>query len=223
MVKFSEKPLKLMASASALPGPSVCNEQLFDAILSQCAKAGDDSGKSKVRRAKAIAKRLGIERRHFARAHTTALSKPSPDGPDLGVQILATLLNDSKLSEIDIDYLITHTASPHTQVPGNSTWIADRAGLVCPYMELRQACSGFANALFVASGMFATTDEINTIAITGMEVGSVFFNLTPEFLDEEQLLNYMQMGDGAGGVLVGAWPSDHAAASAAKSGMISDI
>ena len=223
MVKFSEKPLKLIASASALPGPSVCNEQLFDAILSQCAKSGDDSGKSKVRRAKAIAKRLGIERRHFARAHTTALGKPSPDGPDLGVQILATLLNDSKLSENDIDYLITHTASPHTQVPGNSAWIADRAGLICPYMELRQACTGFANALFVASGMFATTDEINTIAITGMEVGSVFFNLTPEFLDEEQLLNYMQMGDGAGGVLVGAWPSEPAAASADKSGMISDI
>jgi len=207
MVKFSEKPLKLIASASALPGPPVSNQQLFDAIFSQCTKSGDDSAKSKVRRARAIAKRLGIEHRHFARSHTSALSKPSPDGPELGVQILTTLLTDSTLSDNDIDYLITHTASPHTQVPGNSAWIADRAGLICPYMELRQACTGFANALFVASGMFSTSEKINTIAITGMEVGSVFFDLTPGFLDEEQLLNYMQMGDGAGGVLVSAWTS----------------
>jgi len=71
-------------------------------------------------------------------------------------------------------------------------------------MELRQACTGFANALFVASGLLGTSDEINTIAITGIEVGTLFFNFTPEFLDDEQLLNYMQMGDGAGGALLSA-------------------
>ena len=223
MVKFSEKPLKLIATASQLPGPPVTNEQLFDSIMVQCAKTGDDSGKRKVRRAKAMAKRLGIERRHFARSHKTALCRPSTDGPQLGVELLSILLNDSALVESDIDYLITHTASPHTQIPGNSAWIADRAELVCPHMELRQACTGFANALFVASGLLGTSDEINTIAIAGMEVGSVFFNLTAEFLDEEQLLNYMQMGDGAGGVLVSAGSFESTSADSATDGMISDI
>jgi len=71
-------------------------------------------------------------------------------------------------------------------------------------MEFRQACTGFANALFIASGLLQTTEDIKTIAISGMEVGSVFFELAPDFLDDEQLLNYMQMGDGAGGALVTA-------------------
>jgi len=36
MVKFSEKPLKLLATASTLPGSPITNEQLFEAIKSQC-------------------------------------------------------------------------------------------------------------------------------------------------------------------------------------------
>ena len=100
-------------------------------------------------------------------------------------------------------------------------------------MELRQACTGFANALFVVSGLLGTSDEINTIAITGMEVGTVFFNLTHEFLDDEQLLNFMQMGDGAGGVLLSAYSPDSDAEVSANTstsggtgvgnGIISDI
>ena len=204
MVKFSEKPLKLLSSASTLPGPPITNEQLFAAIKTRCEQCGDDSGNHKVRRAKAMSRLLGIRQRHMARQQDVAISKPTIDAPALGAQTLATLVEDNAMSVDDIDYLITHTASPHTQIPGNSAWIAERAKLACPYMELRQACTGFANALFVASGLFGTSDDINTIAIAGVEVGTLFFDFTPEFLDDEQLLNYMQMGDGAGGVLLSA-------------------
>ena len=216
MVKFSEKPLKLLATASTLPGPPITNEQLFDAIRSQCVKAGDKTGENKARRAKAIVRLLGIKQRHMSRRQDTALSEPTVDAPELGSRTLSKLLKDASLSTKDVDYLITHTASPHTQIPGNSAWMAERTELLCPYMELRQACTGFANALFIASGLLETSKEINTIAIAGMEVGTIFFNLTPEFLDDEQLLNYMQMGDGAGGVLLSACGTN-------DRGIISDI
>ena len=217
MVKFSEIPLKLLACASTLPGPPITNAQLFDAIKAQCEKACDDNAKDKVRRAKAISRLLGIKQRHMVRRQDVAISKPTVDAPELGTQTLLKLLDDSALSAQDIDYLITHTASPHTQIPGNSAWIAERAELECPYMELRQACTGFANALFTASGLLGTSGSINTIAIAGMEVGTIFFNLAPEFLDDEQLLNFMQMGDGAGGVLLKACDSKD------DRGVISDI
>jgi len=220
MVKFSEKPLKLLATASTLPGSPITNEQLFEAIKSQCEsddertcgdhcepKRGSEAIKQSdhyVRRAKGIARLLGIKQRHMARRQDVAISKPTIDAPELGAQTISKLLNESGLSNKDVDYLITHTASPHTQIPGNCAWIADRVKLECPHMELRQACTGFANALFVASGLLGTSDEINTIAITGIEMGTLFFNFTPEFLDDEQLLNYMQMGDGAGGALLSA-------------------
>ncbi|OED41747.1 hypothetical protein AB833_08985 [Chromatiales bacterium (ex Bugula neritina AB1)] len=204
MVKFSEQPLKLIASASILPGPPVTNEQLFAALVSRCSAR---SAKSKVRRAKAIARRLAITHRHLTRNLHTVVCQLSPDAPELGVQVLSSMLGERQLDVQDIDYLITHTATPHTQIPGNSAWIADRIGLHNPHMELRQACTGFANALFIASGLPGTTNSINTVAVCGMEVGSVFFELADHFLDEEQLLNYMQMGDGAGGVLLAACDS----------------
>ena len=221
MVKFSEKSLKLIASASALPGPPVTNEQLYDALKKHCNDSSGQTVSSKIKRAKAIARQLSIQNRHLTRRLDMAVSKSCPDAPELGLQVLSTILDDSALQTRDIDYLITHTATPHTQIPGNSAWIADRIALHCPYMELRQACTGFANALFIASGLLSTTDDIKTIAISGMETGSVFFKLAADYLDEEQLLNYMQMGDGAGGVLVAA--CDTGADSSDSGGIISDI
>ena len=203
MVKFSERPLKLIATASSLPGPPVTNTQLLEALRQHIGKSHNDVDNI-IRRAKAIARRLAIYQRHLTRRLDVAVSKPTVSAPEMGVTILSRMLDNSSLESEAIDYLITHTATPHTQIPGNSAWIADRAGLACPHMELRQACTGFANALFIASGLLATTDDIKTIAISGMEVGSVFFEISPAFLDDEQLLNYMQMGDGAGGALVTA-------------------
>ncbi|MFT5085085.1 MAG: 3-oxoacyl-[acyl-carrier-protein] synthase-3 [Lentisphaeria bacterium] len=72
-------------------------------------------------------------------------------------------------------------------------------------MELRQACTGFANSLMIACGMLSTAGEdtgINTVAIAGSETGSVYFDMQPAFLNDEQLLNFMQMGDGAGAVIL---------------------
>ena len=70
-------------------------------------------------------------------------------------------------------------------------------------MELRQACTGFANALQIAIPMLANDSAMQSIAIVGSEVGSVFFDISPGFIDREQLVNFVQMGDGAGAVILG--------------------
>ena len=87
MVKFSEKSLKLISSASALPGPPVTNEQLYDALKKHCNDSSGSTVSSKIKRAKAIARQLSIQNRHLTRRLDMAVSKSCPDAPELGLQV----------------------------------------------------------------------------------------------------------------------------------------
>jgi len=51
-------------------------------------------------------------------------------------------------------------------------------------------------------------DDSTTIGIVGSENGSPYFNISNDFIDREQLINFVQMGDGAGAVLLGADDTD---------------
>jgi len=100
-----------------------------------------------------------------------------------------------------IEFLIGHTATPHTLLPSNSAWTADELGYGGPHVELRQACSGFAASVLLADGLLATSAR--TVAIVGSETGSVFFDPRRIADDRSQIVNLVQMGDGAGAVLLG--------------------
>lgn len=193
-VHFSKGRVKLLGSGSELPGEPIDNKKLYAGLEKQC-------GKSIARKAALISRRLGIRSRHFSRNQETGISVPEPNSPQLCIQALHKALSESQLSN-DIGYLIGHTTSPHTLLPPNISWVAEQLNHLGPYMELRQACTGFANALQVAVPMLANDAEMKPIAIVGSEVGSIYFDLSEDFVDLEQLVNYVQMGDGAGAVLL---------------------
>ena len=69
-----------------------------------------------------------------------------------------------------------------------------------PYLELRQACTGFANALAIAQGLASACD--GAVAIVGSETGSVHFDPLRAAEDSGQLVNFLQMGDGAAAVVL---------------------
>jgi 3-oxoacyl-[acyl-carrier-protein] synthase-3 len=115
---------------------------------------------------------------------------------------LVGALDEARSSIDSVDYLIGHTASPHTLLPPNISWVADEFQYSGPYLELRQACTGFANGLQIAAAMIGAIGS-RKIGIVGSETGSPYFDISNEFLDTEQLINYVQMGDGAGAVLLG--------------------
>lgn len=191
-VRFAPGKVKLVASASFLPGPPISNHQLNEILKAKC-------GKKQARIARLVASRLGINHRHFCRdfeADTNQLSSI-----DLGVKVIKKLLNTSKTNINDIGYLIGHTTTPATQLPPNTAWVADELGFENPYMELRQACTGFANALQVAMPMLMDP-ELKLVTIVGTEIGSMYCKLDSDFMDQEQLVNLVQMGDGAGAVLL---------------------
>ena len=69
-------------------------------------------------------------------------------------------------------------------------------------MELRQACTGFANALVIAQGL-ASAPGVKAVGIVGSETGSVYFDPPRAGDDVSQLANLLMMGDGAGAIIVG--------------------
>lgn len=190
-VRFSSTALRVHGTGSALPGPLIDNETLLLALERQ-------TGARQAATARKVAGRLAIRSRHVSRDINTAISGTieGRDAPSLCVRAL-----DGAGASI-MSYLIGHTATPHTQLPGNTAWVAEALRFAGPYTELRQACTGFAAALMSAAAMIAEQgDEI--VGIVGSETGSPFFDIADDFLDLDQLINFVQMGDGAGAIVLG--------------------
>ncbi|MEZ9234901.1 3-oxoacyl-ACP synthase III family protein [Shewanella sp. 10N.286.52.A9] len=200
-VKFAQHDLSLLGISHQLPNANINNEALLNALSQQCSRLA-------ARKAKTIAKRLGIEGRHLVRDLSTPTSSTSPSSIELSQQVLTQALVNANLDIEALDYLLSHTCTPHTQVPPNAAWLADAMAFHGPYLELRQACTGFANGLQIASAFCAVNQQ--PVSIVGVETGSVYFDMDNDFIDTEQLVNYVQMGDGAAAVVLG--PQDEQAA-----------
>src|SRR6266404_4904970 len=154
--------------------------------------------------ATAVARRLGVKSRHVSRAWRKRIDS-SHDGagnPDLAAGAVRAALEDAGLEVADLGYLIGHTATPAQPLPANIALVADLLGYRGPHVELRQACTGFANALMIAFGLLAQPGA-RAVAIVGSETGSVFLDLAALSLEPGQIVNFVQMGDGAGAIILG--------------------
>lgn len=153
--------------------------------------------------AKRIAKTMGIEERRLVRDLTEPREKPrdNESNPDLAAGAVHQALEDAQVEAQALQYLIGHTASPHTFIPPNISWVADRLGYGGPYGEFRQACTGFANALVMSNGLLSVSGEA-PVAIVGSETGSVFCDLGNLDADRGQFVNAVQMGDGSAAVIL---------------------
>jgi 3-oxoacyl-[acyl-carrier-protein] synthase-3 len=189
--------LKVLGMGTALPGPPVTTAQLLKLVE-------DRFGVAVSRRGTALASRLQIATRHICRNLETRHEAPRPgnSNPDLAAAALRTALEEARLGVGDLSYLIGHTTSPACLVPPNIALVADRAGFAGPYMELRQACTGFANAIVIAQGL-VSTPGVKAVAIVGSETGSVYFDPQRAGEDVSQLVNLVMMGDGAAAIVVG--------------------
>ena len=189
--------LKVLGSGSAMPGPAVDNDTMLAALGRHCGRRAE-------RKARAIAHRLAIHQRHLSRDLDQAEGtlQAGQDAPALCHRALGRALEQAGDGADRLGYLVGHTTSPHTLLPPNIAWVADAMAYQGPYLELRQACTGFANALQVA-GAFVNANGMDAVALVGSENGSVFFSMDEAFVTAGQLVNYMQMGDGAGALVIG--------------------
>jgi 3-oxoacyl-[acyl-carrier-protein] synthase-3 len=190
--------LKVLGMGTALPGPAVTTIELLERVEARFHVPV-------MRRGAALAHRLGIETRHSCRDFTARRETPRPghSNPDLAATALRIALAEARLEIGDLAYLIGHTTSPARLTPPNISLVADRISFTGPYMELRQACTGFANALVIAQGL-VSTPGVKAVAIVGSETGSVYFDPQRAGEDPAQLVNLVQMGDGAAAIILGA-------------------
>ncbi len=189
--------LAVLGTGVALPGDPVATETLLDRL-------GPRLSNRQRSIASALAERMGIVTRHVARPWCARVESPAPhcSNPDLAAAAIQAALAQAGMRADDLGYLIGHTATPALPLPANIALVADRLGYAGPHVELRQACTGFANALMIACGLLAQPGA-RPVAIVGSETGSLFFD--PARLDErpDQIVNLVQMGDGAGAIILG--------------------
>lgn len=187
--------VRVLGMGTALPGGPVDTEALLELMQS---RFGLDLG----RRGAAVARKLGIRTRHLCRPFDQAVEGPRPGhrNPELAAQAVAGALQEAGLAPANLAYLIGHTATPATVLPANVAQVAAILGFCGPFAEFRQACTGFANALAFAVCLLQAGS--GPVAIVGSETGSVHFDPGRAADDPGQLVNMLQMGDGAAAVVL---------------------
>ena len=210
----SEARLSVLGTGSALPGDPVSTGALIALIGNRFSIACE-------REATAVAQRMTIRSRHVCRDFNDR-QEPARSGDsnaDLAARAIEAALADAKLKIDDIGFLIGHTTTPQQPLPANIALVADRLGYSGPHVELRQACTGFANGLMIATGLLAAADA-RPVVIVGSETGSLFFDPLRLAEDRGQIVNLVQMGDGAGAIVLGSATAQGAALEAAWIGSI---
>ena len=181
----------VLGTGAALPGGAVTTEEILSRLHLRF-------GVDVRRQGRCLAERLGVNTRHISR--DLALRHEAPRSGDsnaeLAARALRNALDEARVEPRELSYLITHTATPGTLIPPNAARIADLLEYKGPFVELRQACTGFANAIVFALGLLSSP-RCGPVAIVGSETGSTYFDPVRAGEDSGQLVNALQMGDGA--------------------------
>ncbi|HEX3412316.1 MAG TPA: 3-oxoacyl-[acyl-carrier-protein] synthase III C-terminal domain-containing protein, partial [Stellaceae bacterium] len=185
----------VLGTGAALPGEPIATEALLAAVDRRF-------GLSLRRPGVAIANKLGIRTRHLCRDMSMRLEIPRKGNrnPELAAAAVRGALSEAGLVAQDVSYLIGHTATPARLIPPNIGQVAGLLGFDGPFVEFHQACTGFANALVFAQGLLRA--GAGPVAIVGSETGSVFFDPLRAAEDAGQLVNLVQMGDGAAAIIL---------------------
>lgn len=194
-VRISKCDLTVLGTGQALPGESIPTAELVSRLERMGLKRAKFCG--------AIADRMGVYARHYCRDAADPIEslRAGATNPELSASALSQALSEGGVKAQDLQYLLTHTATPHTTLPPNAAWLVDLLQYEGPYAELRQACTGFANALMLALNLLANQPD-SPIGIVGSETGSVYMDARAIDRDREQLVNAAQMGDGAGAIVI---------------------
>jgi 3-oxoacyl-[acyl-carrier-protein] synthase-3 len=194
-------PFRVLGTGHALPGSAVDTDQLLS--------LAEGNFHIDVRsRGIAAARRLGVRTRHLSRDLKQRHENPRPgdSNAELAARAIRAALADAGLGVGDVQYLIAHTSTPGTLLPPGAARVAELLGYDGPFVELRQACTGFANALLFAGACreSAKSNALSggAVVIAGSETGSVFFDPLRATESKAQLVNMLQMGDGAAAVVL---------------------
>ena len=162
--------MKIIGTGSALPEKEVSNTMLAGFL-----ETSDEW----------ISTRTGIGTRRLLSKETLV---------DLAIKAGQEALESSGLQGSDIDYMICSNVANSYVSPSLSTIILSPMGMMCPCIDLNQACAGFIYALDIAEA-FLQSGRAKNILIVAAEEPSRFCNWHER---ETSVL----FGDGAGAVVI---------------------
>jgi 3-oxoacyl-[acyl-carrier-protein] synthase-3 len=135
-----------------------------------------------------IMTRIGIKERRILKGEGKGSS-------DLGYEAVKGLLEKTKTSPEDIDFLICATVTPDMQFPATANIISDKVGIKNAFsFDINAGCSGFLFALSTATS-FIESGRCKKIVVVGTEKMS-------SIVDYSDRATCPIFGDGAGAVLL---------------------
>ena len=194
--------LRVLGMASALPGPAVSTSDLLGHVENRFGIPARRIGRR-------VAKSMGITTRHLVRDLMERIESPRPGcrNPELAAAAVTAAIKQAGLHPRDFGYMLAHTTTPARLLPPNVAEVAQLLNFSAPYAEFRQACTGFANALQFAAGLL-NSPSAPPVIIVGSETGSVYFDPLSVTSDSSQWVNLVQMGDGAGAIVLAPMTAD---------------
>lgn len=134
-----------------------------------------------------IRTRTGIRQRHVATTENTT---------SLAVAVAHQLLQRSKVTATELDFILVCTMSPDQMTPSTAAMVQGAIGATKAFaFDLNAACSGFVYSLGVAEQFFNATSPYQYGLVIGSECLS-------RLLDWQDRTTAVLFGDGAGGVLL---------------------
>ncbi|WP_393087136.1 3-oxoacyl-ACP synthase III family protein [Streptomyces sp. LN704] len=112
----------------------------------------------------------GVLQRMYGLAERTVA--PDHDQPsDLAVHAARRLLADTDTDSADVDLLLYAGILADMEEPATAHVVADKLGLGCPVLDLKNACNGVLNALEVADA-FIRGGRYRSVLVTTAEVST---------------------------------------------------
>lgn len=194
-VRISKCDLTVLGTGLAVPGEAVTTDEMVRKL--------ERMGVTRAKMCGAIAEKLAVRTRYYCRAAKDPVETPNQGStnPELAAGAMKQALQEAGVGVAELQYVLAHTSSPHTSLPPNASWLADLIAFDGPYAEIRQACTGFANAMSLAVAMLEA-NPANPIGIVGSETGTVYLDTRLIDADRDQIVNTAQMGDGAGAIVI---------------------
>lgn len=170
----------IMSSGSYLPDQQITNRDIEDAT-----------------RYAAEGKKVSLDewarRNHGGKTRRRAAVGQATS--DLATEAARAALCDAGMSAEDIDLLVLATVTSDHRLPQSAAVVQANLGITGKFLQLDSACTGFMDALQVASALLASGHHRRALVVTA--------DVTDFWLDSDDWLGRSVFGDGAAAAVVG--------------------
>ncbi|HKU34988.1 MAG TPA: ketoacyl-ACP synthase III [Paenarthrobacter sp.] len=155
---------------------------------------------------------------------TRSVMAESEQASDLATNAAAKVLAECGLQAPDVDLLIFASASQDMVEPATSHMVAAKLGLMCPVMDVKNACNSFLNGVEVADSLIAAGRYGRVLVVTGESPSRAVRWSVPDFGTFAGSFPGYTMSDGGAAVLLeAAVPSGTGPAGVGLDGIIAMV